>query len=809
VANTVYVTLTPATVGYTLTVQFLEGTTGTTTTLLSGVSFPYAPPTKLSVGIAGSTGGSDDNHEVRNFTILATTLPDHFAVTTPDTAVNCQPAPVTITAENTAQTAVATTVTVALSTSTGHGDWALASGGGIFTAGPSNSGTATYHYVASDFGVVGLTLRDTYPETVTIGAASGAITASSGTALPSGDLPPTFVPSGFVITNGGNVITTIGTRVAGLASNAGSTAQSLALQAVRTDTKTGGCTTAFASGTAANISLAYQCNNPQSCISGQTLGVTNNGTTTAIAANGASGVSSYTSVPMKFSTANAEAPFSLTYSDVGQITLYAKYNIPLAGGAASPNTLLGSAQFVVQPAGFALSNIHCALYAAGSCNTALGSPGANPAAAAATGAWFEPAGAPFSATVTAQNAVGAASPNYGQEISPAGVTLTPTLVLPAGGNVPAVSNPATFGAFSAGVATGSSFAWPEVGIITLTPSVAGGSYLGTGNVIGTTSGAIGRFVPSHFAVALNTPLFATGCSAGAFTYLGQPFVYSVPPVITVTAQAQGGATTQNYTGSFFRLSNASLTGRTYSATPASPTLNLSGLPASSMDPAIASLGAGQGTLTFNAGTGLSFTRTTPIAPFNANIALSIDVIDLDGVAAAGNPVTFGASGGIGFTTTPSQWYGRLAARDALGSEWVDLPMSLTTQYYLGTAQGFTTNTGDSCTTAPALAFSHYQLNLNSGETCVRDTGSPGRSGIGCAVAGSAGSTYSATAAGGGFNLTLAAPGAGDSGAVTVTATAPSWLQYPWIGAAFTGPSALATFGVFPGPAARIYEREVY
>jgi hypothetical protein len=26
---------------------------------------------------------------------------------------------------------------------------------------------------------------------------------------------------------------------------------------------------------------------------------------------------------------------------------------------------------------------------------------------------------------------------------------------------------------------------------------------------------------------------------------------------------------------------------------------------------------------------------------------------------------------------------------------------------------------------------------------------------------------------------------------------------------YTGPSALATFGVFPGPASRIYEREVY
>ncbi|MFO1426492.1 MAG: DUF6701 domain-containing protein [Steroidobacteraceae bacterium] len=58
---------------------------------------------------------------------------------------------------------------------------------------------------------------------------------------------------------------------------------------------------------------------------------------------------------------------------------------------------------------------------------------------------------------------------------------------------------------------------------------------------------------------------------------------------------------------------------------------------------------------------------------------------------------------------------------------------------------------------------------------------------------------------------LAAPGAGNSGAVTVTASAPSWLRYTWTNAAgpAANPSAMATFGIFPGPAPRIYEREVY
>ena len=103
------------------------------------------------------------------------------------------------------------------------------------------------------------------------------------------------------------------------------------------------------SDTTVNVGLAYQCNNPTSCASGQTFAVTNNGTTTNIAANPASGVSSYTTVPLKFSTANAEAPISLTYSDAGLVTLYARYFIPLGSGAGSANAMLGSSQFVAQP----------------------------------------------------------------------------------------------------------------------------------------------------------------------------------------------------------------------------------------------------------------------------------------------------------------------------------------------------------------------------------------------------------------------------------------------------------------------------
>ena len=209
-----------------------------------------------------------------------------------------------------------------------------------------------------------------------------------------------------------------------------------------------------------------------------------------------------------------------------------------------------------------------------------------------------------------------------------------------------------------------------------------------------------------------------------------------------------------------------------------------------------------------------FNRTSAIAPFNANIALGVNVIDADGVGVASvdgvtasNPVSFGAGTGISFSTGAAQYYGRLAVRDSVGSELLDLPMPLTTQYYLNTTVGFTTNTTDSCTAAPALSFSAYQGNLGAGKTCVRDTGNPGSSGLGCAAPAAAGSQYRPTAVNGNFNLILAAPGAGNGGALSVTATAPSWLQYSW--GASVNPVGIGTFGEFPAPASRVHQREVY
>jgi len=779
----------------------------------------------LAASTATGTLQSTANSSAANIGIslalqpAAAATPDHFAISDAGTAVNCQASPVTITAHSASHAAMSTTATIAVSTSTAHGDWSLANGGGSFVPGAANSGMATYTYVTADSGAVTLSLKDTYAETVTTNVAAGGVTQTSGSAIVSEQPPLSFVASGFRITNGSNVGIAIATQVA-----AKSSTQSLALQAVRTDTNTGACTAVFASGATADVSLAYQCNNPTSCVAGQTLAFTNNGVTTNIPSNANGSVSTYTTPPvsLKFSTANAEAPFSFSYSDVGQITLYARYFIPLGSGSPSGNSMTGSSQFVVQPSDFSLTNIKCTTVGVGTCS--LAAPGNNPGATTAAGAAFIQAGQAFSTTVTARNFASAVTPNYGREIAPPGVTLSANLILPVSGNAATLNNASAFGSFSAGVATGTTFNWPEVGIITLTPSVA--NYLGSGAVTGTASGNVGRFIPNAFSAAPNTPVFGTFCAqtlpAVSFNYLGQPLTYTVPPVLTVTALSATGSTTRNYTGAFFKLTNSTLTGRTYTPTPASPALDSSGLPSIATDPAISDLGSvpatatlsGQATLTFSmgTGTGLLFTRGAAVAPFNANISLSINVMDSDGVAAP-NPVVFGGATGIIFSSNATQqYYGRMALRDAVGSELLDLPMALTTQYYVSTTQGFTTNTNDNCTVAPKpIVLSNFVLPLTSGKTCVRDSGSPGASGAGCAAAAPPLTAYKATATSGNFNLVFAAPGSGFNGAMTVTGTAPAWLQYMWnsAGGTNTNPTGIAAFGVFSGQASRVYQREVY
>jgi hypothetical protein len=593
---------------------------------------------------------------------------DHYELNVPSASLACLASTVTITAcADTSSPCTSASTTVSGSTATlAASAGSLAATSVSFNASGVASTTLSYSGAAN-----GATSTVTLSGESTVATNSRKCCPNGSSCSVANSCSSTFSTAGFVIaSSAGGASTTLPTQTAGTASS------SYVLRAVKTGTSTQACQAAITGSTTVN--WAYQCNNPTTCSTGNRMVLTGNSATT-IAANPNSGVSSYLSVPMTFDS-NGNAPFSFNYSDVGQVTLYAT---KAASGSLLTSLSGNSNAFVVKPAGFVLSGIKCSSYTAGACATsAIATPGNNPAAASAAGTAFIPAGQAFSATVTAVDSTSAAVPNFGKETSAEGVTLTPALVLPAGGNAGTLANPAAFGSFSSGVATGTSFSYSEVGIITLTPSLASGSYLGTGSAVtGTTTGNVGRFIPNHFTTAV-TP----GCS-GSFTYSGQPLTASV------TAKNAAGTTVQNY---------ASSTGFSKAVTLSDG----------------ASLGTGSLTgngiaaTAFSAGVASATPTYTYTSKLTSPATLIVRAADADGVGSSGY------TEGSGLLRS-----GRLRLSNGYGRETASLQLALQAEYWTGTS--WLLNSSDSCTSIPAaaVAFSNKRNNIGAGTSAWSTTAS--------------------------------------------------------------------------------------
>lgn len=499
---------------------------------------------------------------------------------------------------------------------------------------------------------------------------------------------------------------------------------------------------------------------------------------------------------------------SVQYDDVGLMQLNARYvgstsNTPPDGGMI----VLGSDTFVVKPDHFDLSAIR-----------RTSDDFANPAAADAAGNKFVKAGEQFSVTVTAKNALGNTTPNYGQESTPESVKLTSAL---AGGlgltNNPAVSG--VFGAFSNGVATADGvsllsdgvtpstpFTWNEVGIITLTPSVGDGDYLGALDVSGTESGNVGRFYPDHFVLSAGVVANRSDLScapASTFTYMGEPMSLT----LTIAAQNAANGATQNYAGSFAKLDGATAgkwttlggndsigLGAVEGATNAlTARLAIDGAPSGSW-------AAGTGTLT----AGVVLNRAAAPDGVFDNLKLGAAPQDADGVTLLPGALDLDAD----LDTTPERRqaattkvrYGRVRLDNAHGSELLALPVPLKVEYYA--SSGFVTNGDDSCTgflltpvvdSSPAsyqygdLLLDNALVNMTVAASTPTFAGNPVNAGQ--------------------TTIKLSKPGSGKNGSVDLTLTVPAWLQYAWGGG--SDPKARATFGVYKGNNEFIYLREAY
>lgn len=327
---------------------------------------------------------------------------------------------------------------------------------------------------------------------------------------------------------------------------------------------------------------------------------------------------------------------------------------------------------------------------------------------------------------------------------------------------------------------------------------------------------VGRFVPDHFdLVATVAPVFRTfgdtSCAARSFTYVGQPFWYSVLPQARIEAKNAGGGITANYRGNLWKVTSTGIS-QSYTASKALDT-GLVG------PPSVSENGDGTGTIMAGGADRIAFARdpAAPVAPFQADIRLTWNVQDASenapgqGIIAAQAPLVFeGGGAGIAFDAGNEFRYGVLKVSNAHGSELHKLLVPMELRYWTGAA--FAVNAQDSCTRLQPqnVALSNWQKNLSPCETSVSIPGafSGGKSAMQFSAPG-AGNNGSVD-----FTVKLSVSAAGttcvNGAAAPVSGAAQSWLRGQWSGNQYDqDPTGRATFGVYKGDNPIIYLRENY
>ncbi|MDB6096895.1 MAG: hypothetical protein JWM09_1173 [Francisellaceae bacterium] len=683
---------------------------------------------------------------------------DNFLVSGNTSVPYCQLVPIKVSARSGTSLVANYTNQIILNTGNGVGTWTVINGNGTFNQPTANSGIAYYNFDPNDEGTASFSLD--YPAS---GSATPTITVKEqGYSTISGSLTLNFTNSTIIVSSVAvqnppatlapdfATTETAGTNFTAYLTNYGKVGTSCGINTSYTGSK--------------NIKFWSSYINPMS----GTKSLLINGTSIATSPGSA--------VARAITFTNGVATVTANYPDVG-IMQFAL--LDTGTGSATGST----GNFVVKPA-----------------NLVITVP-SNPAASSASGSVFTKAGQAFTASVQVQNSAGALTPNFGNEIPAQSLLLSSSsLVLPSGGrngtaNNGVLGNGTNFTMVSPGNFQGTAFTFDEVGIIKLVASINGGSYLGAGDVTGTISGNVGRFTPDNFDVSGNTPAFSAACVSGAFTYLDQPFKYSAPPIMTVTARNVAGTTTQNYTGAFWKLPT-SLLNTIYDSNLPTATLNST---AALSSVSFADNANGTGTFTFGDGGGLSFQRVsgTDIANFSAEMRLRLTVTDSDSVSYGNNPFTFGnitSGNGISFIGGKNFYQGRMYIKNGSGSELLPLNIPIILQYYSN--GGYNTNTNDSCT-------------VFNNPSWLTLTPTPSSLSTSASLSGFSG----------GINtLTLSAPTPkGTTGYVTIQANLSSggaaipWLQYYWnyTGNALGNPVGQASFGGYQGNTKIIYQRELY
>jgi MSHA biogenesis protein MshQ len=227
-----------------------------------------------------------------------------------------------------------------------------------------------------------------------------------------------------------------------------------------------------------------------------------------------------------------------------------------------------------------------------------------------------------------------------------------------------------------------------------------------GCVIGSTAlGPLGRFRQHHFDSDVRlTP----ACSTGNFTYMGQP---ALKIDILLRALSSTGVELLGYTkGNGY----APLAVAAYTEKNAGAQLGASAM-TGRLSAALPTDTWSKGVLSFS-GNATFARNAAPDGPYDAyQLGLALDAVTSDGAfitlhnTVAAN--TLAVNSGIpGQAAAPTKLrFGRLKLQNANGSEKLDLPVAMRTEYWDSASKSFLTNVLDDCTTISAsnIALGNY------------------------------------------------------------------------------------------------------
>lgn len=496
----------------------------------------------------------------------------------------------------------------------------------------------------------------------------------------------------------------------------------------------------------------------------------------------------------------------MKYADVGQIGVGASY-APSAGSDAGL-VVSGATSVVVAPASFSFDRIWDG-----------GTPGVNnPQLQDGTiqDVAFVKAGVAFAATVSARNASGGMTGNFGMETPKQTVTLTQALLLPAAGSAGASAGTLSGGiTLSAGTGSSANLAWSEVGVIRLAATLgnqygylgaAGAETRDAGNALLSAAGGanVGRFIPDHFDTFVlpgaptpaypgtpMTPGVPMGCSASLLSCAGSQngFAYASQGFgLHLKALNANGSVTANYAGASVGslVQGVKLTGWLAKGGAAQSAAG---------DPRYASA-TGQAVDPLSFILGESKTIQTYVYPGIPTLPGNVffRVVDRDGVSS----LRGAASVEDGLTVVS----GRMLIPNNYGSELLPMTIKLRAQLWSAGA-AWVTNLADgppggaagSAVTPGALAFSGCKKNL-------LDSSRASSCKAALMVAGPAGTVLHFGQ--GQAEFRLLAPGAGNNGSAYLQFLAPANPSSAFLPSA----PAQATFGIYKaGPV--IYVRELY